>query len=230
MQRRMSVMLAAVALMATTAMTAETAGAATGPAPAPNGAIPTSANTQSVVDALVASGSTLAQAQADAQVPAIRDWVAVREVDEMIDTDPSTPPAPVSGPTTPNTAASSTWGRYCTGTARSGAVRRSFYTWWGKTLGYAQDNHTWCFSGGKITFVSHYGSHMITTDAGIAGWSWNGWGEGEEYPYTYNGHVYGGYKILRTGQFKFCTPIRVVCTGGADVRPRVYLHYDGSRS
>lgn len=192
--------------------------------PGPDGQMPTSSDMQKVVDALVADGATLAQAQADAEKPEIRDWIDVSSSDELI-VEPAGS-SPQMAPSEPQMAI----GSGCTGYSRSGWAKRYFYTWWGHTLGYAKLNYTWCYNYKRVTWETHSKRVWLSTDAQVSGWSFNSWTDSEEYFYTYNGRTNGGVKIADEAYFRFCTPIRVVCSNSAYVRPRAYLHYDGTVS
>lgn len=182
-----------------------------------------------VYNAMVANGISPNQAAQDVEDPAIRDWYPTTSSDELVVEATANTATTTSSPKTTNRdAREAAVGTSCTGSSKSGYTRRWFYTWWGRALGYAKINVYWCYNGSRVTYEGHSRSVYLTTDAQIAGWKFNSWTDSVEYFYTYNNHTNGGVKVAEEAYFQFCTPIKVVCASSAFVRPRVYVHYDGT--
>lgn len=121
-------------------------------------------------------------------------------------------------------------GGTCTGYTRAIYRKKTAYTIYGVALYWHKLQVNWCYNNKTVTAAWSTRTQSTSTFASVGGWYFDKYTEYSENLYTYNGRTNGGAAFVSEALWRACTSFRVGCWSAKSLRPRVYVHYDGSYS
>lgn len=121
-------------------------------------------------------------------------------------------------------------GGTCTGYTRAIYRQKTAYTVYGVAMYWHRLQVNWCYNHKTVTAAWSTRTHSTSTFASVGGWYFDKYTEYSENLYTYNGRVNGGGAFVSEALWRACVSYRVGCWSAQSLRPRVYVHYDGTYS